>query len=260
MPRRTTPRRLRAVDPAECPRSRTPRPRSPEEPRGAHGSCAPRSGAARRAAARAAPLPGSPPATARTSSSVMRPPGPVPATVARSTPSSCATRRTTGVACTRPTPARSTMARVPTRHQRRASRRSVRFGRDRIVAAELELARLADDDELRADGRDLAFGDEDPQHGSAVRRRDLHGRLVGLDLDERVVLGDRLALRDEPAGDLALRETLAEVGEPERARHHARLSCAAARRARQRLPRVTSMASAASAMSSGGARNATADT
>ncbi len=37
----------------------------------------------------------------RTSSSVIRPPGPVPVTTARSTESSCAIRRTTGVACTR---------------------------------------------------------------------------------------------------------------------------------------------------------------
>ena len=37
----------------------------------------------------------------RTSSSVMRPPGPEPEIAARSTPSSCAIRRTTGVACTR---------------------------------------------------------------------------------------------------------------------------------------------------------------
>ncbi len=41
-----------------------------------------------------------PPAAARTSSSVIRPPGPLPASDARSTPSSCATRRTSGVART----------------------------------------------------------------------------------------------------------------------------------------------------------------
>ncbi len=38
---------------------------------------------------------------ARTSSSVIRPPGPLAETDARSTPSSCAIRRTSGVACTR---------------------------------------------------------------------------------------------------------------------------------------------------------------
>ena len=54
----------------------------------------------------------------------------------------------------------------------------------------------------------------------AYGRRDLDGRLVGLDLDERIVLGDLLALGHEPARDLALREALSEVGEPERARHY----------------------------------------
>ncbi len=146
-------------------------------------------------------------AAARTSSSVIRPPGPVPVTAARSTPSSCAIRRTTGVACT-----------LSTRSRRRCgSSRSVSLRRrDDSVEA---LAGCADDDELSSDRRDLALGDEDLQHRSAVRRRDLDGRLVGLDLDERVVLGDLLPLRDEPAGDLALGETLAEVGKLERARH-----------------------------------------
>ena len=37
----------------------------------------------------------------------------------------------------------------------------------------------------------------------------LDGRLVGLDLDERIVLGDLLPLGDEPARHLALRESLA---------------------------------------------------
>ena len=41
------------------------------------------------------------------------------------------------------------------------------------------------------------------------------------DLDERVVLGDLLALGDEPAGDLALGQALAEVGQLELVRHGA---------------------------------------
>ena len=81
------------------------------------------------------------------------------------------------------------------------------------------LSRLADHDELRADGGDVTLRHEDLQHRAGVRRRDLDRRLVGLDLDERVVLGDLLPLGDEPAGDLALREPLAEVGKLERARH-----------------------------------------
>ena len=50
-------------------------------------------------------------------------------------------------------------------------------------------------------------------------RRDLDRRLVGLDLDERVVLCDLLSLDDEPARDLALGQALAEVGQLELVRH-----------------------------------------
>ncbi len=122
------------------------------------------------------------------------------------------------------------------------------------------LAGLADHDELGADGCDLTLGHENPEHRAGIRRGDLDGRLVGLDLDERIVLGDHLPLGDEPARDLALREPLAEIGELERARHYPLLSCACDRLRRQRLPREASIASAESAMSSGGAMNATAET
>ena len=67
---------------------------------------------------------------ARTSSSVTRPPGPVPVTAARSTPSSCAIRRTTGVAWTLSagaavgvTSSRSRSASTVPRRRRRSSRR-----------------------------------------------------------------------------------------------------------------------------------------
>ena len=79
----------------------------------------------------------------------------------------------------------------------------------------------ADHDQHGADRDDLALGDEDPRDGSASRRRDLDGRLVGRDLDERVVLGDLLALLDEPAGDLALGQALAEVRQLELVGHGA---------------------------------------
>src|SRR5881398_376735 len=50
-------------------------------------------------------------------------------------------------------------------------------------------------------------------------RGDLHGRLVRLDLHERVVLCDLLPLGDEPAGDLAFGEALAQIGQLQRVRH-----------------------------------------
>ena len=80
---------------------------------------------------------------------------------------------------------------------------------------------VADHDEDRAYGDDLAFGDEDPRDGAACGRRDLDRRLVGCDLDERRVFGDLLALLDEPACDFALGQALAEVGQLELVGHGA---------------------------------------
>jgi hypothetical protein len=74
-------------------------------------------------------------------------------------------------------------------------------------------------DERRAVGNELALADEDAGDGPGGRGGDLDGRLVGLDLDERVVLLDLLADLDEPAGDLALGNPLAEVRKLDLVRH-----------------------------------------
>ncbi len=143
----------------------------------------------------------SPAATAalRTSSSVIRPPGPLPGT-----------RRQIDAELLRD--AADDRGRLhAARLGGRCRRRSTGCGR---------LTRSADDDELGADRYHVALGDEDLQHGAGIRRRDLDGRLVGLDLHERVVLGDLLPLRYEPASDLALGEALTEIRELERARHY----------------------------------------
>ncbi len=95
--------------------------------------------------------------------------------------------------------------------------------------AEQLLALLTDHDEHGTDGRDVALADEHLQHCPAARRGDLHGGLVRLHLDEGLVLAHLLALRDEPARDLCLREALAEIGQPELVRH--------ARRVTRREPR-----------------------
>ena len=60
-------------------------------------------------------------------------------------------------------------------------------------------------------GTTLPFLDEDARDLPGRRRGDLDGRLVRLDLDERLVLGHLVPLGDEPAGDLALGQALAEV-------------------------------------------------
>ena len=77
----------------------------------------------------------------------------------------------------------------------------------------------ADQGESRADRGDLALAHDDAQDDAVDRRADLDGRLVGLDLDDRLVLGDRVSLAHEPAGDLALGQALAEIRQRERVRH-----------------------------------------
>ena len=57
------------------------------------------------------------------------------------------------------------------------------------------------------------------RHFARGRRGDLDRRLVRLDLDERLVLGDLVALGHEPASDLTFGQALAEVGELELVRH-----------------------------------------
>src|SRR3954464_12393800 len=59
----------------------------------------------------------------------------------------------------------------------------------------------------------------DLRDAAGRRRRDLDGGLVGLDLDERLVLRHLVALGHEPACDLALGQPLAEVGQLELVRH-----------------------------------------
>ena len=77
----------------------------------------------------------------------------------------------------------------------------------------------ADHDEERPDRDDLAFPDEDLRDLAAGRRRDLDRRLVRRDLDKRLILGDLVPLGDEPARDLGLGQTLAEVGQLELVPH-----------------------------------------
>ena len=94
-------------------------------------------------------------------------------------------------------------------------------GRPGIDGSEELLALLADHDEHRTHRRDDALVDEDLQHRPRPRRRDLDRRLVGLDLDERLILTDVVPLGDEPARDLRFGEALAQVGEPKLVGHAA---------------------------------------
>ena len=93
----------------------------------------------------------------------------------------------------------------------RLSRGPPLFGRRHAVAA--------DHDQNGADGDDRSFLDEDPRHDARGGRRDLHRRFVRLDLDERLVLRNLLALGHEPARDLAFGQSLTEVRQLELERH-----------------------------------------
>ena len=114
--------------------------------------------------------------------------------------------RTSGVARTRP----------PGDRSRGLTPGHVRYGRSGLDGCS---AVLADHDEHRPDGHDLALGDHDSRHLAGRGRRNLDGGLVGLDLDQRLVLRDLLALLYEPAGDLALGKTLTEIRELELVGH-----------------------------------------
>jgi hypothetical protein len=125
--------------------------------------------------------------------------GPLPRSPTSSTPSSFASCRTAGVALTAAVGSAGTTA---TMGSLAASPRcsSGSTARRRLLAL------FPDHDEDRPDRRDVAFCDEDLEHRSRPRRGDLDRRLVRLDLDERLILVDPVALLDEPARDLALGE------------------------------------------------------
>jgi hypothetical protein len=129
---------------------------------------------------------------------MIRPPGPLPRTCARSTPRSAAIRLAAGEAvCTRP------------------SAGGVAGVGDGILAAGEDLG------DRRLDGVHLALGGDDantPRGG----RLDLDGRLVSLDLDDRLAGADLGAVLDEPAQHLSLFHRDRELRE--RDRNHPRPS------------------------------------
>jgi hypothetical protein len=57
------------------------------------------------------------------------------------------------------------------------------------------------------------LGNEDAGHLPGHGRRNLNDGLVGLDLDERLVTGDRVALPNQPSDDLGAGEPLSQVRE-----------------------------------------------
>ena len=141
----------------------------------------------------------------------MRPPGPLPVTVARSTPRSRASLRTAGAAFGRPAggPAGgATAACVPDggRSRRWSRRRGHRGRRGRGV--------LQDHEDL-ADLHDVAGTEGQGHHLTGHRGGELDQSLVGLNLHQGLIPGHGVAWTDQPGDDLALLQTLPHVGENE---------------------------------------------
>ena len=132
---------------------------------------------------------------------MIRPPGPVPVIVARSIPRSLASLRTAGVAAIFSGEAgASTADGGATGSSFPSATSNVTNGEPTGTAS--PTAPCSDDD------------------APGERRRDLDRGLRGLHLDERLVQRDLVAGRDQPRDDLALLQTLAEVGHREHALGH----------------------------------------
>jgi hypothetical protein len=86
----------------------------------------------------------------------------------------------------------------------------------------------------RADVEGVTGGPAQPRDHSVRRARDDDRRLVGLDLDEVLVLGHLIALGHLPGNDLGRRDALPDVGQAELERRHQLSSAAGPRRARGR--------------------------
>jgi len=72
----------------------------------------------------------------------------------------------------------------------------------------------------RADRDRLPLRRMQLRHGAGPRRRDFHGGLRRLDLDDGLVQRDLVALLDQPTEDVGLGESLAQVGECEVTKCH----------------------------------------
>src|SRR5262245_44149275 len=190
-------------------------------PTAASGLAGPDGAGAREAAGAAAAV--GLPLAPRTSSSVMRPPGPVPCTPRRSTPSSRASRRVEGVAATA-TPSAFAGAAMLCRDDAADGGEVGAFGTATGAAGALWRGAAGADGVAEAHER-LAHLDRLPRlhvdllHAAREGRGNLHLRLVRLHLQEGCILLDEIALLDEKRPDLGLHEPLAEIGQDERARH-----------------------------------------
>ena len=189
--------------------------------------------AARRARRARCPARLAPPCAARTSSEVTRPSGPVAAPPSRMSTPSVARQLARG----RRGEHAAAVARGDAVRVRRAPPRRARPAAGASAALPLGLApprrrppslpparrrsrRPRSTISTLPDRADLAFGEHALRDAPGARRRDLDRRLVGHDLDHRLVLVDDVAFLDEPADDLALDDAFADVGQVELVDHH----------------------------------------
>ena len=110
--------------------------------------------------------------------------------------------------------------------------------RGRVAAAGARPARVAQLADLVADGGLVALGLQDLAQRARLGGGQLDGDLVGLDLHERLVLGDGLALLLEPAADLDLGDGFADFGDNEVNGHEKQGSWMTGGQASALLPRV----------------------
>ena len=87
------------------------------------------------------------------------------------------------------------------------------------VPASLLVANLRERDEHVANFHRLPSRDVNLFHSPPERGRYLDLSFVGLDLQQRGVLANDLALADQNLDDLGLGEPFAEIGQPKRAGH-----------------------------------------
>ncbi len=104
--------------------------------------------------------------------------------------------------------------------RRRCSRARIglRLGRCGGFAAGI-LTRLADGHQRIADKDRGVRSHVQPEHGPGIGGRQLDHRLVGLDLEQRLVVGDHVALGDQPLHDPSFVDPFTHIGEVENERH-----------------------------------------
>ena len=156
----------------------------------------------------------------------MRPPGPEPATLARSTPATCALRRVAGEAITRvdaagPAGATAAGAACGFAAGGVAARCRCRLRRARGLRG--RGARGVECDEFGADRDHVARLPGEGNDAPADGRRNLDRRLVGHDLGDDLVFRDRVADLDLPLDDFGRDRAFAEVRHLENVAAHAGL-------------------------------------